>query len=62
VKLTATGRVLLGYAQRLSSTEPERAMAEVKELSRCRLAVGVSTTIGVFVFSERSLTIDENTD
>ena len=51
VKLTATGQLLLDYAQRLSSlvTEAERAMAEVKGLSRGRLAVGASTTIGVYL-------------
>jgi DNA-binding transcriptional LysR family regulator len=51
VKLTATGQLLLGYAQRLGSlvTEAERAMAEVKGLSRGRLAIGASTTIGVYL-------------
>jgi DNA-binding transcriptional LysR family regulator len=51
VKLTAAGQVLLEYARRLSALadETERAMAEMKGLCRGRLAVGASTTIGVYL-------------
>jgi len=51
VKLTAAGQLLLGYAQRLSALadEAERAIVEMKRLSRGRLAVGASTTIGVYL-------------
>src|SRR5260370_42286444 len=45
VKLTTAGQLLLGYAQRLGSVGAEagRAIAEVKGLSRGRLAVRSST-------------------
>ena len=51
VRLTAAGQLLLGYAQRLGALaqEAERAMAEVKGLGRGRLALGASTTIGVYL-------------
>jgi DNA-binding transcriptional LysR family regulator len=51
VKLTAAGQVLLEYARRLGALvdEAERAMAEMKGLCRGRLAVGASTTIGVYL-------------
>jgi len=51
VKLTAAGQLLLGYAQRLGAlaVEAERAMAEVRGLCRGRLAIGASTTIGVYL-------------
>jgi DNA-binding transcriptional LysR family regulator len=54
VKLTTAGQLLLGYAQRLGSVvaEAERAMAEVKGLSRGRLAVGASTTVGVYLLPD----------
>jgi DNA-binding transcriptional LysR family regulator len=51
VKLTAAGQLLLGYAQRLGAlaTEAEQAMAEMKGLRRGHLAIGASTTIGVYL-------------
>jgi DNA-binding transcriptional LysR family regulator len=51
VRLTPAGQLLLGYAQRLSALahEAERAMGEVKGLCRGRLAIGASTTIGVYL-------------
>jgi len=51
VKLTAAGQLLLGYAQRLRALadEAERAMAQIKGLCRGRLAIGASTTIGVYL-------------
>jgi DNA-binding transcriptional LysR family regulator len=51
VKLTAAGELLLGYAQRVGAlaVDAERAMAEVKGLCRGRLAIGASTTIGVYL-------------
>ena len=51
VKLTTAGQLLLGYAQRLGAlaVEAEQAMAEVKGLRRGHLAVGASTTIGVYL-------------
>ena len=51
VKLTAAGELLLGYAQRLGAlaAEAERAMAEVRGLRRGHLAIGASTTIGVYL-------------
>jgi len=51
VKLTAAGQLLLDYARRLGALadEAERAMAEVKGLCRGRLAIGASTTIGVYL-------------
>jgi DNA-binding transcriptional LysR family regulator len=54
VRLTAAGQLLLGYAQRLNAlaVEAERAMAEVKGLCRGRLAIGASTTIGVYLLPD----------
>jgi DNA-binding transcriptional LysR family regulator len=54
VKPTAAGQLLLGYAQRLSAlaVEAEHAMAEVKGLCRGRLAIGASTTIGVYLLPD----------
>ena len=54
VKLTAAGQLLLDYARRLGALadEAERAMAEVKGLCRGRLAVGASTTIGVYLLPD----------
>src|ERR1700687_677641 len=51
VKLTAAGELLRAYAQRLGAlaVEAERAMAEVRGLCRGRLAIGASTTIGVYL-------------
>jgi DNA-binding transcriptional LysR family regulator len=54
VKLTGAGKLLLGYAQRLSAlaVEAEQAMAEVKGLRRGHLAIGASTTIGVYLLPD----------
>jgi DNA-binding transcriptional LysR family regulator len=51
VKLTAAGQILLGYAQRLGAlaVEAEQAMEEVRGLRRGHLAIGASTTIGVYL-------------
>ena len=54
VKLTGAGKLLLGYAQRLAAlaVEAEQAMAEVKGLRRGHLAIGASTTIGVYLLPD----------
>jgi DNA-binding transcriptional LysR family regulator len=54
VKLTAAGELLFGYAQRIATlaNEAQRAMAEVKGLRRGRLAIGASTTIGVYLLPD----------
>ncbi|MBV9272886.1 MAG: LysR family transcriptional regulator [Verrucomicrobia bacterium] len=54
VKLTAAGKLLLGYAQRLGAlaVDAEQAMAEVKGLRRGHLAIGASTTIGVYLLPD----------
>jgi DNA-binding transcriptional LysR family regulator len=51
VKLTGAGKLLLGYAQRLGAltVEAEQAMTELKGLRRGHLAIGASTTIGVYL-------------
>ncbi|MBV9672110.1 MAG: LysR family transcriptional regulator [Verrucomicrobia bacterium] len=51
VKLTGAGKLLLGYAQRLGAlgAEAEQAIAELKGLRRGHLAIGASTTIGVYL-------------
>jgi DNA-binding transcriptional LysR family regulator len=51
VRLTPAGELLLGYAQRLAglTNETERAMEEMKGLRRGKLAIGASTTIGVYL-------------
>jgi DNA-binding transcriptional LysR family regulator len=54
VQLTGAGKLLLGYAQRLAAlaVEAEQAMAEVKGLRRGHLAIGASTTIGVYLLPD----------
>ena len=50
-RLTEAGELLASYAQRIFAleTEAERAMEEYRGLRRGRLAVGASTTIGIYV-------------
>ena len=50
-RLTDAGQTLLGYAQRIGTleAEAERAMQELRGLSRGRLALGASTTIGSYL-------------
>lgn len=54
VRLTEAGELLLGYARRLFAVEAaaERALAEWRGLERGRLAIGASTTIGVYLLPE----------
>ena len=54
VRLTQAGEVLAGYARRLFAVEAdaERAIAELKGLSRGSLRVGASLTIGVYLLPE----------
>jgi DNA-binding transcriptional LysR family regulator len=51
VRPTEAGRTLLDYAQRLFAleSEAERAMAELKQLGRGRIAIGASRTIGTYM-------------
>jgi DNA-binding transcriptional LysR family regulator len=51
---TAAGELLAGYARRLFALagEAEQAMAELNGLSRGTLAVGASTTIGVYLLPD----------
>lgn len=51
VFLTETGRMVLGYAQRLFDVEEElvRALAEVANLGRGHLRLGASSTPGVYL-------------
>jgi DNA-binding transcriptional LysR family regulator len=54
LRLTEAGRLLAGHARRLFAVEAEaeRAIAETKGLSRGRLVVGASLTIGVYLLPE----------
>ena len=54
VRLTQAGEVLAGHARRLFAVEAdaERAIAELKGLSRGSLRVGASLTIGVYLMPE----------
>lgn len=51
VRPTEAGRTLLDYAQRLFAleSEAERAMAELKQLGRGRIAIGASRSIGTYM-------------
>lgn len=51
VRLTDAGQTLLGYAQRIGTLEEEaeRAMRELRGLTRGRLSLGASTTIGSYL-------------
>ncbi len=54
VVLTDAGRLLLGFAQRIGELEKQAAAAleEHKGLARGRLAIGASTTIGIYLLPE----------
>jgi DNA-binding transcriptional LysR family regulator len=54
LRLTETGEVLAGYARRIFALEAEavRAVEELRGLQRGRLAIGASTTIGVYLLPE----------
>jgi DNA-binding transcriptional LysR family regulator len=54
VRLTEAGELLAGYARRLFAVESaaEHALGELRGLERGRLAVGASTTIGVYLLPE----------
>jgi DNA-binding transcriptional LysR family regulator len=51
VRLTEAGHALLDYSTRLFALEreAERAMAELKQLGRGRIAIGASRTIGTYM-------------
>lgn len=51
VRLTEAGRILLDYSTRLFAieSEAERALAELKQLGRGRIAIGASRTIGAYM-------------
>jgi DNA-binding transcriptional LysR family regulator len=51
VRLTEAGRLLLGYANRLFSieAEAEQALGDLQQLSRGRIAIGASRTIGAYM-------------
>jgi DNA-binding transcriptional LysR family regulator len=51
VRLTEAGHTLLDYSTRLFALEreAERAMAELKQLGRGRIAIGASRTIGTYM-------------
>ncbi len=54
VHLTPAGETLAAYARRLFAieAEAEQAIAEFKGLKRGRLAVGASTTVGIYLLPE----------
>ncbi len=54
IRLTHAGEILAGYSQRIFDldAEAERAIREVRGLSRGRLAIGASTTIGTYLLPE----------
>jgi len=54
VRLTEAGRLLATYAARIFALEAEaqRALGELSGLQRGRLAIGASTTIGVYLLPE----------
>lgn len=51
VRPTEAGRLLLGYANRLFAieSEAERALGDLKQLARGRIAIGASRTIGAYL-------------
>lgn len=51
VRATEAGRLLLGYANRLFAieAEAERALGDLKQLARGRIAIGASRTIGAYL-------------
>ena len=54
VELTEAGEILRGYARQIFELESEagRALSELRSLERGRLAIGASTTIGVYLLPE----------
>jgi DNA-binding transcriptional LysR family regulator len=54
VRLTEAGVLLASYARRMFALEAEAttALADLQELKRGRLAVGASTTIGIYLLPE----------
>ncbi len=54
IRLTRAGEVLAGHARRIGAIEEEaeRAIAELRGLRRGRLAIGASTTIGVYLLPD----------
>src|ERR1700691_5629275 len=54
VRLTEAGAILAGYARRIFAVQAEaiRALEELRGLQRGRLAIGASTTIGVYLLPE----------
>lgn len=51
VRLTEAGRLLLGYANRLFAieAEAEQALGDLRQLTRGRIAIGASRTIGAYL-------------
>jgi DNA-binding transcriptional LysR family regulator len=54
VRLTAAGELLMGFARQIFGAvgQAERAMEELRGLSRGRLSVAAGTTIGVYLLPE----------
>jgi DNA-binding transcriptional LysR family regulator len=54
VRLTEPGRVLLGYANRLFAieAEAEEALSDLQHLTRGRISIGASRTIGAYILPE----------
>lgn len=54
IRLTHAGQVLASYGRKIFDldTEAERAIREIRGLSRGRLAIGASTTIGTYLLPE----------
>jgi DNA-binding transcriptional LysR family regulator len=54
IRLTESGEVLIGYAERLFAIEgeAENAVLELRGLRRGRLRIGASTTLGVYLLPE----------
>lgn len=54
IRLTYAGQLLAGYGRRIFDldAEAERAIREIRGLSRGRLAIGASTTIGTYLLPE----------
>ncbi|WP_093281597.1 LysR family transcriptional regulator [Solimonas aquatica] len=51
VRLTEAGKLLLGYANRLFAleAEAEQALGDLRQLTRGRIAIGASRTIGAYL-------------
>lgn len=54
MRLTAAGQTLAGYSRRIFALDAEavRALEELRGFQRGRLAIGASTTIGVYLLPE----------